>query len=178
MAHPYVPSQEGLLCLPAQSQERGGDTGRWAITRGELDRAIEGQQPSGRTDESRFTRSTCDRRERVRRRRGKHYAACNIIQHDRFGGGSVMVWGGISLEGRTNLHVLANGTLTAVRYRDEILRPIVRPYAGAVGPGFLLVQDNARPHVSRVCRQFLDDEGIDAIDWPSRSPDLNPIEHI
>ncbi|KAJ8376822.1 hypothetical protein SKAU_G00074020 [Synaphobranchus kaupii] len=49
-----------------------------------------------------------------------------------------MVWGGISLEGRTNLDVLANGTLTAVRYRDEILRPIVRPYAGAMGPGFLL----------------------------------------
>ncbi|KAJ8345374.1 hypothetical protein SKAU_G00295670 [Synaphobranchus kaupii] len=38
--------------------------------------------------------------------------------------------------------------------------------------------DNARPHVARVCRQFLDDEGIDAIDWPSRSPELNPIEHI
>ncbi|KAG7459480.1 hypothetical protein MATL_G00211130 [Megalops atlanticus] len=47
-----------------------------------------------------------------------------------------------------------------------------------VGPGFLLVQDNARPHVARVCRQFLDDEGIDYIDWPSRSPDLNPIENL
>ncbi|KAI3359836.1 hypothetical protein L3Q82_014191, partial [Scortum barcoo] len=33
--------------------------------------------------------------------------ACNILQHDRFGSGSVMVWGGISLGGRTALHVLA-----------------------------------------------------------------------
>ncbi|XP_036378596.1 zinc finger protein DZIP1L [Megalops cyprinoides] len=63
-------------------------------------------------------------------------------------------------------------------YRNEILRPIVRPYTGTVGPGFLLVQDNARTHVARVCRQFLDDEGIDYIDWPSCSPDLNPIEDL
>ncbi|KAI3373340.1 hypothetical protein L3Q82_006637 [Scortum barcoo] len=130
------------------------------------------------TDESRFTLSTCDRRDRVWRRRGERSAACNILQHDRFGSGSVMVWGGISLGGRTALHVLARGSLTAIRYRDEILRPLVRPYAGAVGPGFLLMQDNARPHVAGVCQQFLQDEGIDAMDWPARSPDLNPIEHI
>uniref|UniRef100_A0AAY5KQT2 Transposase Tc1-like domain-containing protein n=1 Tax=Esox lucius TaxID=8010 RepID=A0AAY5KQT2_ESOLU len=60
----------------------------------------------------------------------------------------------------TDFHVLFNGTLTAVRYRDEMLRPIIRLYAGAVGPGFLLVCNNAWPHVTRVCRQFLDDEGM------------------
>ncbi|KAK3537153.1 hypothetical protein QTP70_002658 [Hemibagrus guttatus] len=66
--------------------------------------------------------------------------------HDQFGGGSMMVWGGISMEGRTDLYRLDNGTLTAIRYRDEILGPIVRPYAGAEGPGFLLVHDNTWPH--------------------------------
>ncbi|KAI4895530.1 hypothetical protein NFI96_009780 [Prochilodus magdalenae] len=129
-------------------------------------------------DESRFTLSTCDRRDRVWRCRGERSAACSILQHDQFGSGSVMVWGGISLEGRTALHVLARGSLTAIRYRDEILRPLVRPYAGAVGPGFLLMQDNARPRVAGECQQFLRDEGIEAMDWPARSPDLNPIEHI
>ena len=130
------------------------------------------------TSESRFTLSTSDGHERVWRRQGQRYAACNIVQHDRFGGGSVMVWGGISMEGRTDLYWLENGSLTAIRYRDEILEPIVRPYAGAVGPGFLLMHDNARPHVARVCRQYLEDEGIDRIEWPSRSPHLNPIEHL
>ena len=130
------------------------------------------------TDESRFTLNTCDRRDRVWRRSGQRSANCNILEHDRFGGPSVMVWGGISLEGRTDLYVLAGGTMNAIRYRDEILRPIVRPYAGAVGPGFLLMHDNAHPHVARVCQQFLHDEGIDAMDWPARSPDLNPIEHL
>uniref|UniRef100_A0A8C7ILZ4 Transposase n=1 Tax=Oncorhynchus kisutch TaxID=8019 RepID=A0A8C7ILZ4_ONCKI len=130
------------------------------------------------TDESRFTLSTCDRSDRVWRRCRERSAACNILQHDWFGGGSVMVWGGISLGGRTALHVLARGSLTAIRYRDEILRPLMRPYAGAVGPGFLLMQDNTRPHVAGVCQQILQEEDIDAMDWPARSPDLNPIEHI
>ncbi|CAJ0948662.1 unnamed protein product [Ranitomeya imitator] len=38
--------------------------------------------------------------------------------------------------------------------------------------------ENDRPHVAGVCQQFLQDEGIEAMDWPARSPDLNPIEHI
>ncbi len=104
------------------------------------------------TDESRFTLSTCDRREWVWRSRGERYVACNIVQHDRFGGGSVMVWGGISMEGRTDLYRLDDGTLTAIRY--EILGPIVRPYAVALGPGFLLVHDNAWLHLARVCRHW------------------------
>lgn len=83
-----------------------------------------------------------------------------------------MVCGGISLE---DLHVIANGTMTGVRYWDEILKVTVRPRAGAVGPGFLLGQDSNQPHVARLCRQFLDEEGIDAIDWPCPFPNLNPI---
>uniref|UniRef100_A0A3Q3FZ92 Transposase Tc1-like domain-containing protein n=1 Tax=Labrus bergylta TaxID=56723 RepID=A0A3Q3FZ92_9LABR len=146
-----------------------------AFAREHQDWQIRHWRPMLFTDESRFTLSTCDR---VWRRRGERSAACSILQHDRFGSGSVIVWGGISLGGRTALHVLTRGSLTAIRYRDEILRPLVRPYAGAVGPGFLLMQDNARPHVAGVCQQFLQDEGIDAMDWPAYSPDLNPIEHI
>ncbi|KAI4883578.1 hypothetical protein NFI96_009970, partial [Prochilodus magdalenae] len=130
------------------------------------------------TDESRFYLSTCDRCDRLWTCRGECYAACNIIHHDWFGGGSVMVCGGISLEGRTDLYRLDNGTLTATRYQDEILGPLVRPYADPVGLGFLLVHNNAQAHVARVCRQFLENEGIDTIDWPTGSPDLNPIEHF
>uniref|UniRef100_A0A803J6Q4 Tc1-like transposase DDE domain-containing protein n=1 Tax=Xenopus tropicalis TaxID=8364 RepID=A0A803J6Q4_XENTR len=139
--------------------------GRLAFARQHQDWLIRHWCPVLFTDESRFTLGTCDS---AWRRRGKRPAACTILQHDRFGSGSVMVWGGISF----------GGSLTAIRYQDEILRPLVRPYSGAVCPGFLLMQDNARPHVARVCQQFLQDEGIDALDWPSRSPDLNPIEHI
>ena len=107
------------------------------------------------TDASRFNLSGSDACVWVMRR---HYQAYNIVQHDRFGGGSAMVWGGIALEGRMELHVLNCGNLTGARYRDKILRPIFRSYAGAVGPGFLLVHENARTHVARVCQRFLEDE--------------------
>lgn len=49
-----------------------------------------------------------------------------------------------------------------VRYQNEILRMIVRPYADAVSL-FLLLQDNARPHVARVCRHFLNEVGNSSV---------------
>ena len=91
--------------------------------------------------------------------------------------GSVMVWAGISYDGRTDLHVFMNGTVTGLRYRDEILSPYVVPYAGAVGQDFILMDDNATAHRSRIVTAFLDQQGIERMDWPARSPDLNPLEH-
>jgi len=88
-----------------------------------------------------------------------------------------MVWACISLRGRTDLYVIENGSLTGVRYRDEILHDTVRPYAGATGPDFILMDDNARPHRAKVVEQYLQAETIDSMDWPARSPDINPIEH-
>jgi hypothetical protein len=61
-----------------------------------------------------------------------------VAEHDIFGGGSFMVWGGISHDGSTDLYVTRNGSLTGIRYCDEILAPIVRLYAGAIGDGFIL----------------------------------------
>ena len=68
-----------------------------------------------------------------------------------------MVWAGISLDGRTDLYVFPRGGITAVRYRDKVREPIVRPYAGAIGDTFMLMQDNARAHTARVSTTFLDD---------------------
>ena len=55
-----------------------------------------------------------------------------------------MVLTGIPLGYRTDLHILKPGSVTAVRHRDEVLEPIVRLYAAAVGPAFVLTDDNAR----------------------------------
>ena len=129
------------------------------------------------TDESKFCLDFHDGRRRVWRQKNERYRDCCVAEHDRFGGGSVLAWAGISYDGSTDLHVIENGSLTGLRYRDEILEPIVRPFAGAVGGRFLLMDDNARPHRARVVTSYLEDEGIARMDWPARSPDINPIEH-
>jgi transposase len=129
------------------------------------------------TDESRFCLYTCDRRVRVFRRPNERYAQCNFMNTTLFGGGSVMVWGGISLNARTELVVL-NGNLNADRYITDILSQHVVPFAPHIGPNFLLMQDNARPHTARVVQNYLLDVGINTLNWPARSPDLNPIENV
>ena len=53
------------------------------------------------TDESRFQLSFADGRHRVYRRRGERYADNCIMQRAPYGGGGVMVWGGISAHHRT-----------------------------------------------------------------------------
>ncbi|GFU22414.1 transposable element Tcb2 transposase [Trichonephila clavipes] len=56
----------------------------------------------------------------------------------------VLVYGGISIDGRIDLYIIRDGPLTARRYRDEIHRPIVVPYAAAIGNDFILMDDNCR----------------------------------
>ncbi|GBL90616.1 hypothetical protein AVEN_219292-1 [Araneus ventricosus] len=82
------------------------------------------------------------------------------------------------LDGRTPLHVFERGTVTGVRYSDEILEPNVRLFRGAVGPEFILMDDNARPHRALLVDEFLESEDIHRMDWATRSPDFNPIEHV
>ena len=72
------------------------------------------------TDESRFHLDRSDGHSRVYRCVGELYANACIIQRQLFGGGSVMVWGGITAHGRTPLVVVA-GNLTGIRYRDEMM---------------------------------------------------------
>jgi len=56
--------------------------------------------------------------------------------------------------------------------------PIVSPFDGAVGKNFILMQNNDWPHTARLLMHYLNQEGIEVMDWPARLPDLNPIEHV
>jgi transposase len=71
--------------------------------------------------------------------------------------------------------VVINGNLNAVQYRDRILSTVV-PYVQQ--HKLTLQQGNARPHVGRICREYLQAQNVDPLEWPPYSPDLSPIVHL
>ncbi|GFX97699.1 transposable element Tcb2 transposase [Trichonephila clavipes] len=85
------------------------------------------------SDESRFSLSSDCRRQLIWRESGTAYRPENIQEKDQYPTCSIMVWACIMINGRTRLHVVANGTMTDQRYIDEFLLPHVRLFRGAVG---------------------------------------------
>lgn len=127
------------------------------------------------TDESRFQLYRADGRQRVWRRTGERFADANVVRRVAHGGGGVMVWAGIASGLRTGLHFI-DGNLNAQRYQHDILAPVVVPFVRQ--HNLVFQQDNARPHVARICTEFLEAEHVQVLDWPAYSPDMSPIEHL
>ncbi|GFV21267.1 transposable element Tcb2 transposase [Trichonephila clavipes] len=121
------------------------------------------------SDESRFSLSSDCRRQLIWRESGTAYRPKNIQEKDRYPTCSIMVWAGIMINGRTRLHVVANGTMTSQRYIVEVILPHVRLFRGAVGDKFVFMDDNATCHQTLAVQRFV---------WPARFPDLNPIENV
>ena len=111
------------------------------------------------------------------RRSGERFLDDCISESTAYGGGSVMVWGGISLHTRTPLYHV-RGNLNAIRYRDEILQPLVVPQLQLIGADSILQDDNAKPHRANIVKTFIRQQGINPLPWPANSPDLNTIEHL
>ncbi|GFW82863.1 transposable element Tc3 transposase [Trichonephila clavipes] len=124
------------------------------------------------TDESRFSLSSDSHRILIWRERGSRNHPSNIIER------GVLVWGGIMLASRTDLHIFDAGSVNGTRYCNEILLPYVRLFRGAMGLQCLFMDDNAPCHHTVAAEQLLESEDIERMDWPARSPDLNPIEHV
>ena len=110
------------------------------------------------TDESRFNLQKSDGRERIYRRLGERYSDNCVNERSHFGGGSVMVWGGISLHTKTDMMVV-RGNLNADQYQQQILRPTLIPHIRA-NRGMTFMQDNAPCHTARTTRQLLQGNNI------------------
>lgn len=96
---------------------------------------------------------------------------------------SVMVWWGVSYSGATSLHFCESGVKTNARnYQTDILEPVVRHLGTTLFAGrhWVFQQDSAPAHKARTTQAWLEDcvpEFIRSEEWPSGSPDLNPLDY-
>jgi transposase len=94
----------------------------------------------------------------------------------------VLVFGGFCATFKTLLIVMESGTVTSVVYIRDCLggSQLITGMDLAFGPNqWTLMQDGASAHTSRLTMQFLEDMHVHVLeDWPSGSPDLNPIENL
>lgn len=129
------------------------------------------------TDETRVNLYKSDGRILVWRGQGERYFEENMAAQEAFGGGGVTVWGGVIVDQKTDLFI-SHQSINGEIYRDRCIRPLVAPLARNFGDNFILVDDNARPHRARIVNDAIEQLQIMRMEWPSKSPDLNPIEHV
>lgn len=129
------------------------------------------------SDESRFCLYGNDARVRTWRRQNERYDPRCVMPVRAYNGGSVMIWGCISVRSRTDIVILPPPAMTSVRYVNDVLRPHVLPLRH-LHRNFVFMQDNARPHTANITRRFFQEHNIPLLPHPANSPDLNPIEHI
>jgi hypothetical protein len=88
---------------------------------------------------------------------------------------SVMVWGGISKKGRTDLAIF-NGIMKAPFYANKILGERLVGHIEAHYPnGHRFQQDNDPKHTSKLAQKFMQDHNINWWRTPAESPDLTGL---
>jgi hypothetical protein len=88
----------------------------------------------------------------------------------------IFAWGGFSAKGKTSLFCFQR--IMDGQYYVEILENHIEEINGMLGKKWRFQQDNDPKHTSRVAKAFLAENVPELIDWPSCSPDLNPIENL
>lgn len=88
-----------------------------------------------------------------------------------------MVWAGMCEKGKTGLFICDQNVNS--QYYTQILTKTLLPFAKKhYKKDFIFQHDNSSVHTSNHTKEYLAKKKIQTLDWPSKSPDLNPIENL
>jgi hypothetical protein len=106
------------------------------------------------TDESKFDLFGSNRRTFVRRLANERYKKECLTPTVKHGGGNIMVWGGISTKGVTQLKRV-EGIMDKKMYHSILVYHAIPEGKRLLGKGFVFQEDNDPKHSSNYCRNYL-----------------------
>lgn len=135
------------------------------------------------TDETKINMFQSDGKSTVWRPKNKANDPKYTTASVKHGGGNVMAWACVSSKGPGDLVFIDDITHDGSSIMDgETYRQILKKYIEPngkklVGRGFILQSDNDPKHTAKVTKELIAKKKWKVLNWPSQSPDLNPIEH-
>uniref|UniRef100_A0AAX7T1U1 Tc1-like transposase DDE domain-containing protein n=1 Tax=Astatotilapia calliptera TaxID=8154 RepID=A0AAX7T1U1_ASTCA len=115
---------------------------------------------------------------RVWRKKNTELHPKNTIPTVKHGGGNIMLWGCFSAKGTGRL-IRVKDRMNGAMYREILSQNLLLSVRTLkMKRGWVFQHDNDPKHTARATKEWLRKKHLKVLEWPSQSPDLNPIENL